>query len=100
MTPDAHVFIGLEAYSRDGERIGKVEDVIRDPDPEKADCLVIRYGPFRNLVIPVEAVLRKDGSLTIPISHSFLDASSDGRQEGRSSDGSRGAASPPRPERT
>jgi sporulation protein YlmC with PRC-barrel domain len=81
MTPDARRLVGLEAYSRDGQRIGKVEDVVRDPDPEKADCLVIGYGPFRNLVVPVDAVQRKNGGVTIPISGSFLDGASSGRRE-------------------
>lgn len=92
MTPDAHGFVGLEAYSRDGERIGRVEDVIRDPDSARADCLVIRYGPLRDLVVPVEAVQTKDGGITLPISHTFLEAGSDARQEEQSSDGRKGAA--------
>ena len=81
MTPDARGLVGLEAYSRDGRRIGKVADVVRDPDTERADCLVIRYGPFRDLVVPVDAVQRKNGGVTVPILHSFLDGASGGRHE-------------------
>jgi sporulation protein YlmC with PRC-barrel domain len=81
MTPDARGLVGLEAYSRDGQRIGKVEDVVRDPDSENADCLVIRYGAFRNLVVPVDAVQRTNGGVTVPISDSFLDGASGGRRE-------------------
>lgn len=72
MKPDPHAFIGLEAYSREGERIGTVEDVVSDPDPEKPECLVIRYGPFRDLVVPVDAVRRKNGGVTVAISRVFL----------------------------
>lgn len=81
MTPDASRLVGLDAHSRDGRRIGTVEDVVRDPDAEKADCLVIRYGPFRNLVVPVDAVQRKNGGVTVPVSDSFLDGTSGGRRE-------------------
>jgi sporulation protein YlmC with PRC-barrel domain len=73
MTPNAQLFLGLDAYSRDGERIGKVEDVIREPGSETVQCLVIRYGAFRDLVVPVDAVREKDGGVTVPVSDSFLD---------------------------
>jgi sporulation protein YlmC with PRC-barrel domain len=74
----AHEFVGLKAYSRDGERIGRVDGVTLHPDSENVECLVVTYGSFRDLVVPVEAVQKKHDGVVVPISQSFLDASPDG----------------------
>jgi sporulation protein YlmC with PRC-barrel domain len=74
MAADAQTFVGLDAYSRDGERIGEVEGVVRDLESDATDCLVIRYGPFRDLVVPVDAVERLGGRVTVPVMRVYLDA--------------------------
>ena len=49
--------VGCEAFSRDGHKIGKVKEVIGDPE-SASECLVIKYGLFRDLVVPVDVVER------------------------------------------
>ena len=56
MATSAQEFVGFEAYSREGEKIGKVKDVICDPDSDADECLVIKYGLFRDLVVPADVV--------------------------------------------
>ena len=78
MRPDVQTFVGLDACSRDGERIGQVRDVVRASDSDAVESLVIRYGTFRDLVVPVEAVRRKGRYVTVPFTRSFLDAAPPG----------------------
>ena len=72
MASSAHDYVGLEAFSRDGDKIGKIKEVICDPE-SASECLVIKYGLFRDLVIPVDVVERRDDSVTVPFTRSFLD---------------------------
>jgi ribosomal 30S subunit maturation factor RimM len=65
--------VGLEAFSREGEKIGKIKEVICDPDSDTHDCLVIKYGLFRDLVVPVDVVQKHGECVTVPFTHSFLD---------------------------
>jgi len=74
MRQGAQTFVGLDACSRDGERIGQVRDVVRDPDSDAVDSLIIRYGAFRDLVVPVAAVRRKGRYVTVPFTRAYLDA--------------------------
>ena len=71
MTSNTQELVGLEAYSRDGEKIGKVKDVICDPESDTADCLVIKYGLFRDLVVPADVVQKQGERITVPFTHSF-----------------------------
>jgi ribosomal 30S subunit maturation factor RimM len=73
MTSDTQDLVGLEAYARDGEKIGKVEDVFHDPEGDAEDCLVIKYGLFRDLIVPVGVVRRQGESITLPLARSALD---------------------------
>ena len=73
MTSDTQDLVGLEAYSRDGEKIGKVKDVFHDPEGDSEDCLVIKYGLFRDLVVPAGVVQREGERVTVPFTRSFLD---------------------------
>ncbi len=57
MASNAHDYVGLEAFSRDGDKIGKIKEVICDPE-SASECLVIKYGLFRDLVVPVDVVVR------------------------------------------
>lgn len=70
---DTQTFVGLEAYSQDGEKIGKVRDVISDPESDTEDCLVIKYGRFRDLVVPADVVQKQGERITVPFTSSFLD---------------------------
>ena len=73
MQSSAQELVGCEAFSRDGNKIGKVKEVICDP--ESSDCLVIKYGLFRELVVPLDVVEREGIGgrvLTIPLAHALL----------------------------
>ncbi len=72
MTSTAQDLVGFEAFSRDGDKIGKIKEVICDPE-SVSECLVIKYGLFRDLVVPVDVVERRGESVTVPYTRSFLD---------------------------
>jgi ribosomal 30S subunit maturation factor RimM len=65
-------FVGLEAYSRDGGKIGKVKEVLRDPD-SASDCLVIKYGLFRDLIVPADVIEKQGTRVSVPFNRNFLD---------------------------
>jgi len=73
MTSSTAELVGLEAYSREGEKIGKVKEVICDPESDADDCLVIKCGLFRDLVVPADVVQKQGECITVPFTHSFLD---------------------------
>ena len=73
MTSNTQELVGLEAYSREGEKIGKVKDVICDPESDAEDCFVIKYGLFRDLVVPADVVQKQGERITVPFTHGFLD---------------------------
>jgi sporulation protein YlmC with PRC-barrel domain len=73
MASSTQELVGLEAYSREGEKIGKVKDVICDPESDTEDCLVIKYGLFRDLVVPADVVQKQGECITVPFTHNFLD---------------------------
>ena len=67
MTSSTQELVGLEAYSREGEKIGKVKDVICDSESDAGDCLVIKYGRFRDLVVPADVVETRGGCVRVPL---------------------------------
>ena len=75
MASNTQDLVGLEAYSREGEKIGKVKDVICDPESGAGDCLVIKYGLFRDLVVPADVVKKQGECVTVPFTRSCLDVS-------------------------
>jgi sporulation protein YlmC with PRC-barrel domain len=75
MASSTQELVGLEAYSREGEKIGKVKDVICDPESGAEDCLVIKYGLFRDLVVPTDVVTMQGECVTVPFTRAFLDVS-------------------------
>jgi ribosomal 30S subunit maturation factor RimM len=70
--PSARDLVGLDAFSRDGDKIGKVKDVVGCAESD-AECLVIKCGFFRDLVVPADVIEKQDAGITIPFAHSFLD---------------------------
>jgi sporulation protein YlmC with PRC-barrel domain len=83
MTSNTQELVGLEAYSREGEKIGKVKDVICDPESDAADCLIIKYGLFRDLVVPADVVQKQGECITVPFTHNFLDVAPRVGKKGR-----------------
>ena len=75
MTSSTQDLVGLEAYSREGEKIGKVKDVICDPESDGDVCVVIKYGLFRDLVLPADVVEKQGECVTVPFTRAFLDVS-------------------------
>lgn len=73
MTSDTQDLVGLEAYSADGKKIGRVKDWFRDPEGDAEDCLLIKYGLFRDLIVPVGVVQKQGDRITLPLAHSALD---------------------------
>jgi sporulation protein YlmC with PRC-barrel domain len=72
MTSSAQDLVGLAAFSREGDKIGKIKDVICDPE-SLSECLVIKHSMFRDLVVPADVVERRDDSITVPFCSSYLD---------------------------
>jgi ribosomal 30S subunit maturation factor RimM len=66
MASSAQDLVGLAAFSREGDKIGKIKGVV-------SDCLVIKHSIFRDLVVPADVVERQDDTVTVPFSSSYLD---------------------------
>jgi len=69
---DTQELVGLAAFAKDGGKIGKVKDVICDAE-SSSECLVIKYGLFRDLVVPADVVQKQGDGVTVPFSQGFLD---------------------------
>lgn len=72
MTPTSRELVGLEAVSCDGERIGKIRDVVSDPQ-RVSEYLVITYSLFYDLVVPAGAAERRGAAVTIHLARRSLD---------------------------
>lgn len=72
MASSAQDLVGLEAFSREGDKIGKIKDVICDPG-SLSECLVIKHSLRRDLVVPADVVERRDDSVVVPFGSSYLD---------------------------
>lgn len=72
MASSAQDLVGLEAVSRDGDKIGPVKGLIGDSE-SASEYLVIKYGLFRDLVVPAGLVERRGDEVSIPFVRSFLD---------------------------
>ena len=72
MASSAQDLVGLAAFSREGDKIGKIKDVICDPG-SPSECIVIKHSMFRDLVVPADVVERQDDTVTVPFSSSYLD---------------------------
>jgi ribosomal 30S subunit maturation factor RimM len=72
MASSAQDLVGLVAFSREGDKIGKVRGVICEAG-SGSDCLVIKHSMFHDLVVPADVVERQDDSVTVPFSSSYLD---------------------------
>lgn len=68
--PDRH-FMGLPAFSREGNKLGKVKDVV--DSGESAKYLVIGSLFSRRLVIPSDVIQEKGDAVVVPFTMSYLD---------------------------
>ena len=71
MASAAQELVGLEAFSREGDKIGRIKDVICDPEA-LSDCVVIKHSLRRDLVVPADVVERRDEGVTVPFGTSYL----------------------------
>jgi sporulation protein YlmC with PRC-barrel domain len=71
MASGAQELVGLEAFSREGDKIGRIKDVICDPGA-LSDCVVIKHSLRRDLVVPADVVERRDEGVTVPFGTSYL----------------------------
>jgi ribosomal 30S subunit maturation factor RimM len=72
MASSAQDLVGLAAFSREGDKIGKIKGVVCEAG-SGSDCLVIKHSIFRDLVVPADVVERQDDTVTVPFSSSYLD---------------------------
>jgi hypothetical protein len=70
MTSSARDLVGLEAVSRDGDKIGLIRDVISDPSFE---YLVVSYSLFYDAIVPVSATERRGDRVFVLLMRSYLD---------------------------
>jgi len=71
MASAAQDFMGLEAFSREGDKLGRIKDVICDPGA-LADCVVIKHALRRDLIVPADVVEPRDEGVTVPFGTSYL----------------------------
>jgi len=89
MVSSVQDLVGLQALSRDGDKIGTVKDVICGPGSPAAECLVIKYSMFRDLVVPADVAERQGQNVTLPFTRSFLDVAPRVATKGQLSDSDR-----------
>jgi hypothetical protein len=71
MAAGAQELVGLEAFSREGDKIGRIKDVICDPGA-LSECVVIKHSLRRDLVVPADVVERRGEGVTVPFGSSYL----------------------------
>jgi ribosomal 30S subunit maturation factor RimM len=67
---DRH-FVGLPAFSRDGNKLGKVKDVLQSG--ESANFVVIGGVFSQRLVVPTDVIEERGDAVVVPFTSSYLD---------------------------
>jgi sporulation protein YlmC with PRC-barrel domain len=65
--------VGLEVFSRDGARLGKIKNIVGDGE-SAAEYLVIGRFLARDLVIPADTVEVPGDHVVVPHGSSFIDS--------------------------
>ena len=65
--------VGLEVFSRDGARLGKIKNIVGDGE-SAAEYLVIGRFLARDLVIPADTVEVPGDRVVVPHGSSFIDS--------------------------
>ena len=65
--------VGLEAFSRDGTKLGKIKSVVGDGE-SPAEYLVIGRFLAHDLVIPTDTVEMPGDRVVVPHASSFIDS--------------------------
>lgn len=64
--------VGLPAVSREGAKIGKIRDVISDPQ-SSSEYLVVSHSLFYDVVVPVGAASRRGDTVRVLVARSDLE---------------------------
>ena len=75
MTPSAvrQDLVGLEVFSRDGAKLGKIKAIVGDGE-SSAEYLVVGRFLARDLVIPADTVEMPGDRVVVPHGSSFIDS--------------------------
>jgi hypothetical protein len=65
-------YVGLDVFSTDSERLGRVKDVCQDPST-MAEYLIVERADAHDLAIPFSVMERPGDRLIAPYTKSFLD---------------------------
>jgi sporulation protein YlmC with PRC-barrel domain len=73
---DVHRYVGVELFDRDGERIGKIEDVYLNEATGRPEWLRVSVGivGIRSTLVPVERLGDDRGKLVIRHDKAFVQA--------------------------
>ena len=72
MASIARDLVGLEAYARDGAKLGKVVEALADVS-SRGEYIAIKKRFRRSLVVPTDVLEVRDDSIIVPFTSSFLD---------------------------
>jgi len=67
MTSTTQEFVGRQVYSRDGDKIGEIKEVVYG-----GEYVLIRRSFYSKLVAPVSAIESSGERLAIPLSSGYL----------------------------
>jgi uncharacterized protein YrrD len=74
--------IGVDAYSRDGVKIGKVTDALADVETRR-EFVKVKKRFSHAMVIPFDVIEIRSDSILVPFTSSFLDMAPRPQSEGR-----------------
>ena len=73
MTIAVDELVGLEAFSRDGARLGKIRALIGDDATDRAYLVISRFLA-RDLIVPLDAIETPGGKVVVPHGSAFIDS--------------------------
>ena len=71
---DAVLWPGLKMLDRDGEKIGRIEDVFVDPETEKPEWALVNTGesPTRSTFVPLEGAASEHQAVLVPFTRNRI----------------------------
>ncbi len=73
MTTAVNELVGLEAFSRDGVKLGKVRALIGDDATDRTYLVISRFLA-RDLIVPLDAVETPGAKVVVPHGGAFIDS--------------------------
>ena len=73
MTTAVDELVGLQAFSRDGAKLGKIRILIGDDATDRRYLVISRFLA-RDLIVPVDAVETPGGRVVVPHGSAFIDS--------------------------